>query len=176
MCSITAGEIIPDVEQVSTGDEFEFKLENDDPESGVRDIHGNRILCAGGVGGRGDVEIFTCIGEQRLMSTGDLTRSPSRVFVGVGGPHTLEAGMELIQEWVDLLGERRSNKLRFVQAGFNKRLPEDDGGGDGGARVSCTKGGEGNSGISYSRRLVNIATLMESLDDSKEVLASSTSR
>jgi hypothetical protein len=138
LCSITGGEITPDVEQHSTGCEFESKIENDDCESEVRDIHGNRILCAGEVGGRDNVEILA----------GDLVRSPSRVFVGAGGPHAFEAGLELNQDRLDLLGERRSNKLSFGHAGLNRRLLDDDGAAGGGARVSCTKGEEGKSGIS----------------------------
>lgn len=162
MCSITAGEVAPDVEEPSTGDEFEFQAENDDPESGLRDIHDNRILCAGGVGGRGNVEVLVFNGGQRLVLTGE--RSPSRVVVDAGGPHALEVESELIHEWEDLLGERRLKKLRFGHGGLNKRLLD---GVDAG--VSCTTGGVRSSGISYSRRLANVALRIESLDASKEL-------
>jgi hypothetical protein len=169
MCSITAGEVAPDIEEASTGDEFEFKAENDDPESGLRDIHDNRILCAEGVGGRGNVEVLVFSGGQRLVLTGE--RSPSRVLVDAGSPHAFEVESELSHEWADLLGERRLKKPRFGHAGLNKRLLD---GVD--ARVSCTTGGVRSSGISYSRRLANIALRMESLDASKELSTARSSR
>jgi len=154
MCSITAGEVVPDVERASMGDEFEFKTDNDDPESGLRDIHDTRILCAGGVGGRGNVEIFIFSGGQGLAMTGE--RSPSRVLVDAGSPDVFEVESELIHEWVDLFGERRLNRPKFGHAGFNKRLLDDVGAG-----VSCTTGGVGSSGISYNRRVPNIVLRME---------------
>lgn len=163
MCSITAGEVTPDVEQASTGDAFEFGPEKDDPESGLRDIHDNRILCAGGVGGKGNVEVLIFSGRRRLVLIGE--RSP-RMLVDAGSPHAPEVESELIHEWVDLLGERRLNKPRFGHAGLIKRLLDGVGAG-----ISCTTGGVRSSGISYNRRLANIALRMESLDASKEILA-----
>ena len=165
MCSITAGEVVPDVvERASMGDGFEFKTDNDDPESGLRDIHDTRILCAGGVGGRGNVEIFIFSDGQGLVLTGE--RSPTCGFDDAGSPDVLEVESELIHEWVDLLGERRLNKPKFDHVGFNKRLL------DGNAGASCTTG-VGSSGISYSRRVSNIVFRMES---SKEPSIAITSR
>ena len=168
MCSITAGEVTPDVEQASTGDEFEFGPEKDEPESGLRDIHDNRILCAGGVGGRGNVEVLIFSGGQELVLIGERSLC---VLVDVGSPHALEVESELIHELADLLGERRLNKSRFGHAGLNKRLLDGVGAG-----VSCTTGGVRSSGISYSRRLANIALRMESLDASKELSTARSSR